>query len=654
MAKMKKKFRVQTLKQNCRFLVVSLIILLFSVGKAVCQEPESMLSACPEPQPLPPGWQRNTASLVEKYPDVKGDTLIARACGASLSVACVRDKGNNGLYYTFVVRNYEDGTHYRSFQSLRDEVDTMVNFEGRYIETRKRYYVRDMRLADSVCFFCGMIVTSQTQISMHGSSTTEVPNQQILLSVDSVGFMGRFWLADVIVPTLTPIWPGGGLSPMAVADVPIYNYALPTSLYVQLGKVPYTSVLDKMWIDEGLHMDMGTGNNCIDCPPFYKDSVYYDADFNIDSVQAFVIGRLKNDAHRSCLVNMTDMFNTDSPYSLKVSPMENEIFYDVMGIDARVFLSSCFGGVDENEFSIGYRYDFQSGYSSKKTIGIRYRDLHRNQIKSRESHGQPGEDYYIPWDESDYSYFNNLHLYQSTNNLNTYPDDDHARNYGHLCRMKSRHLPLMSNGVYYREFYSHQDICVVARFGEEIGLIHIDKDMEPVYSFSINTNRFSIIEDVVCVGNTLANSLAIAYRGTFEHIDLVDWNTEMNQGQSPSDGVFTNVKLSSSSYMSINSLDMFFNGTTLLVGGLTSNNMMMQAAQRKNAWAGNWGNNHSQPDYLSCFGKEPIRLDHSFPVTHASYNLGLVDYGGYSYRVSWSIRKQETIADHEVNVVCTK
>lgn len=639
----------------CNFMYLLVLLAFVAVANETkCQEFTSDSNICAKEQALPAGWQTNTYHLIECYPEVLGDTVIARSCGTKLSVSCVRNTGRLGLAYTFVVRDLEDGAHYRYFRALKETADTMADTDGRMVESRTRYYIRDMRVADSTCFFCGMCVTTRTMLPLF-NGVNDVPVHQSLLSVDSVGILGRFSLSYIITPQQSYLEPG---------DMPLTspgsgdahgNGVLPTSISYELGDVVSTAVLDKMWLDQGLNMDMTYAHQCPLDTPFTWDTVYYDSMFPRDSVQAFIIGRLKDDARRSCLVNVKDVYAPSCSYTVEVSPLESEIFYDITGIDARVFISSRFGRRGDSDFLISYRNDFVTNHHSYRTLGVRYRDLYRHQIKHNPDYsaGNTAAVPYLPWSGSDYSSFNTLHLYQSSMNLYNANNDVCGRNYGHLCRMKNNHVPMISGGIHYGELYTNQDFCILASFNNFLGLIHIDENMDPVYAFYLSDNGHRRLYDVVCVGNTLANSIAVACETS--EIDLVDWGTQMNGlgmviGYRPSSVHLTN------SYMETTSLDMYHNGSMLLAGGL-DHSVLVHSMQRKNAWNGNWTGNvsdlHNQPDYISCFSKTPLQVGSKFDIDHAAYELKLFAVSNRE-KLDWKFQIPTDISDSEIVVICGK
>lgn len=500
-----------------------------------------------------------------------------------------------------------------------------------------------MRTADSMCFFCGMMVVEYTLLPIATPEIINIPVERTVLSVDSTGFLGRFSMASIMTPTLVGERPDDGIG---AKDESMHdNLSLSSNVDIFLAQVNECSVLEKMWIDEGLYMDMleqMANQACPTMSPFTWDSVYYDTSFPIDSVQAFIIGRLKVDSKRSCLINVKNIIASTNNYYVYVSPMREEVFYDITGLDARVLLLSHFKGPEDGEFTISYQNDFYSGFSNRKTIGVRFLDLYRNQAKDNNCGGV------TPWIASDYRMFDELHLYQSENRI--YGD-------GHLCRMKNTPVAT-SAGKYFR----NQDFCILARFNRTLGLIHVDRDMNPVYSFYVDRSgmdghEYCTIADVVCVGNTLTNSLAIAYKN-WPCIDLVDWGTQMVHGFGwRIDDYSPSVHLSRLQ-MNTTSLDMYHNGSMLLVGGIDQG-ALGQIAQRKNAWTDIWRglttDYHNQPDYNSCLPKFFHNFGSDFRIDHRSFDFGLVNYlTGYDHLIRWTIHMSENIVDNKVEPTCLK
>ena len=648
------------------------LLLLGTTNHAHCQTPIVETTGVAAPQPVPCGWQQQTASLVEPYHEVMADTVISRTCGTSLSVTCARLTKVDGSHYTFVVRDREDGQHYRSFQALQDVSDTVADYLGRLIEFKIHYYVRDVRVADSSCFFCGMKEASRTLLP--SSEGDVASSQRVVLEHSKTGFIGRFSLADVITPTEIAESPNTDIAAKDGSSSSQTTTQLPSSVGLQLALVKEASTLDKMWIDEGLYVDAAPYAGLPPssyCPPFTSDTIYYDTLFTIDSVQTFAIGRLKDDESRSCLVSMRNMFSSSSNYTVKVSPMANEIFYDITGIDARVLLSSRFGFSDTPEFPIGDNGEFfQSDFSSFKTIGVRFKDLYRHQIKVNPDYHDcySGVPHYLPWTSSDYNKFNTLHLYTCDSRLSDVLNQNiPVRNFGHLCRMKNLHTTIASNssnnnlpsGITSGELYTNQDFCILTEpYSAGIVLIHINEAMNVVYSFQLNStfyDHFSI-GDVVCVGNTLNNSIAISYNNSARHIDLVDWGAELPVLPDRNlHGRQTSVHLSDIP-MTTTSLDMYHNGTMLLAGGV-DDGMMVQAAQLKDAWNSNyWGQNYNindQPGYFTCFTKKPHQSGSDYTFRHESHELGLENYPTTLLEtVIWSIPSIFEITDDDVALNC--
>ena len=624
-----------------------LLILLWPAQTALCQDaPVSFPGSTA--QPLPAGWQQSIASLEEPYPAIQGDTVITRTCGTSLSVSCVRYTEDNKSHYTFVVRERDSVQRCRTFQALGETVDTMRNYQGHYIEYHTRFYIKDMRTADSMCFFCGMREDIVTLLPLSSGEAGTAPAERVLLSADSMGLLGRFSLAKIVTPVPISEAPQGPETRGDESGTVEPQGILPTRVGIRILPIEETSVLDKMWIDEGLNVDYSLVNgSCPNDPPFSYNEVYYDPGFPPDSVQAFIVGRLKDNASRSCVVNVKGLLLAQSEYTLKKSPLIEEIFYDVTGIDARVILSSRIDSPQEKTSIINY-----TSFPSQQTIGLRVKDLYRNQVHYHEVNNVT---IYTPWSPSEYNQFEKLHLYNMSCNLDIDPiNEKHGRNYGHLCRMKNHHSIAISQGVTYGEYYENQDFCMVVGLNRGIGIVHIDKEMNPIYCFPTDHDyRRKNVSDVVCIGNTLYNSIAIAHYDSTNVVDLVDWGNSVYgwfiYNYPPS------VKLSLLN-MDVTSLDIYFNGSTLLAGGL-KNNAMIQAVQRKNAWTSNWygysSNLNDQPGYHTCFNKVPLAVGTGFSVSnHDFYMLDLDVIANRT--LTWPLPSYMNIDDPEPITTCTK
>ena len=627
-----------------------LLILLWPAQTALCQDaPVSFPGSTA--QPLPAGWQQSIASLEEPYPAIQGDTVITRTCGTSLSVSCVRYTEDNKSHYTFVVRERDSVQRCRTFQALRETVDTMTNYQGHYIEYHTRFYIKDMRTADSMCFFCGMREDIVTLLPLSSGEAGTAPAERVLLSADSMGLLGRFSLAKIVTPVPISEAPQGPETRGDDSGTVEPQWILPTRVGIRILPIEETSVLDKMWIDEGLYMDFSVADlKDVIYFPFAHDTVYYDPDFPPDSVQAFIVGRLKNPASRSCVVNVQNLLSSQSDYTVKVSPIQDELFYDVTGIDARVMLSSRFG-LPGSDSTVGQAYGLTTNYACGKTFGVRVKDLYRNQVHKNTYNNTVT---YTPWSPADYQQFGRLHLYQCGVGLDDYPGSEkHGRNYGRLCRMKNCHASARVNNVYYGEEFTNQDFCMVARLQNNIGVIHIDQAMTPIYNFYSRDHPSSRVADVVCVGNTHYNSIAIAHYDYMGDIDLVDWGSQES-------GVYMQILHFNPSVniyiagMNVSSLDMYHNGTTLLAGGI-KNEVMTQAVQRKNAWSGNWTgddtNIDNQPGYYTCFVKDKHQTGSTFGVGHEFHDAELKEYVRKSYQ--WYVPFYRDITDIEVSAACT-
>ena len=627
-----------------------LLILLWPAKTALCQDaPVSFPGSTA--QPLPAGWQQSIASLEEPYPAIQGDTVITRTCGTSLSVSCVRYTEDNKSHYTFVVRERDSVQRCRTFQALGETVDTMRNYQGHYIEYHTRFYIKDMRTADSMCFFCGMREDIVTLLPLSSGEAGTAPAERVLLSADSMGLLGRFSLAKIVTPVPISEAPQGPETRGDYSGTVEPQGILPTSVGIRILPISETSVLDKMWIDEGLNMDFSVYSKSQGATPFAHDTVYYDPDFLPDSVQAFIVGRLKTPASRSCVVNVQNLLSSQSDYTVKVSPIQDELFYDVTGIDARVILSSRFGLPGTNG-TVGQANGLMSNYACNKTFGVRVKDLYRNQVDEIFVNNTVT---YSPWSPADYQQFGRLHLYQCGVGLDDYPDSEkHGRNYGRLCRMKNHHSHALANNVFYGEVFTNQDFCMVARFGYAVGIIHIDQTMSPVYCFlSSYPSSLGGVADVVCVGNTHHNSIAIAHYDYEGDIELVDWGSQENNYGLHLYHYNPSVRILLAG-LNVSSLDMYHNSTTLLAGGI-KNSKMTQTVQRKNAWSGNWTgddtNIDNQPDYYTCFGKQPLRLGDTFQVGHEFHESELEVI--VRTRYPWNMPFFRSITDIEVGATCT-
>ena len=153
----------------------------------------------------PDQWQTTTASTVDSYADWQCDTVISRTWGHSLTLSCARVSNVSGLpmKYHFVLRCMNHGNYF-VFDMLDQEEGATTQYQY-----NSSYYIRDMRVSDSICFFCGTKVTHRLYIV--GGMGPEPFDTETIYE----GFFGRIdmrWVKDSDL-MVVPIAPGPGPGP---------------------------------------------------------------------------------------------------------------------------------------------------------------------------------------------------------------------------------------------------------------------------------------------------------------------------------------------------------------------------------------------------------------------------------------------------------
>ena len=549
----------------------------------------------------PDQWQTAVASTEDNYNDFSCDTVITRTSGHSITVSCVRDTLLNGKpsRHRIVMRCMNHGRYF-TFDMLPFYKDTVYCFDYMYIDN-VYYYVRDMRISDSICFFCGTKETHRKYNPMPGGQPPSVPNDEVF----HVGFFGRFDMrfikdSDAVVVPVMPD-PGSG----STQPVPVTEWH-PMAHIVE---VPQTATLDKFWVDNGLSV-YGYKNGQIHpqgCPnedPYIDLSVGIDPDFSIFDAKAYIIGRQLWNMSRSCMVEIEsglDLISTSIHYKVWEPPMTYEMFTDVTANDSRVLFSSrIFQGTTVGE----------NAYLPTYTIGIRYKDYYS------------GDD----------DYLSHLHLYSHQGQRSEYQLD--YDEYAHLSRLKNQKNWSPLNGW----VWFCKDFCFVYTCKRSLNspydpntcktfIQHIDMDMNVNVAFELGGMVWQYsgygsggyrIKDVCYIGNYRMNCLALAYNldnsrssPNGPYIELIDWGYKM--GNIPSylhigDPSYDySVRLKTESWA--NSLDVFLDGYTFSIGGKTSNGKLLLTTQKRSSIQG------SDTD-VACKETYHINNYETFTVSH--------------------------------------
>ena len=479
---------------------------------------------------------------------------------------------------------------------VKDTTITSIN--------RTSYYIHDMRMSDSLCFFCGTKVIRRYFPSEWNFQNSLPANSRDTITV---GFFGRMniktMLRDsdaVVYPiSLDPFGPPGYPEPQTEWH--------PT---IQISEVQHTSSLEKLWVDNGLYVDgfkNARFNNCPNDPPYAYNTEYYDTAFSIDSARAYIIGRLNDNAKSSCLVEVYTCLNfyaSPSEYIIRKPEMPEEVLTDVTGNDVRILFSSRIYKDIDNVFLHNY------------TIGVRYKDNH----------------------DKDDDYLSNLHLYSHRVNQEDYRLRDNE--YGHLCRLKNYHVPHIGNNQYMGEIFTDKDFCLAYsctyRYYNmyELGMaktfiIHINKDMSQNMSFELghvyNYESFGAggypVSDVVYLGNSNMNRIAISYRNPFssDYIEFIDWGYRENGIWHDHLHSYYDKSARLNTASRVYSMDVFLGGNILLMGGVGQNEPFPKMMTPKR----NSVNNGSEND-ISCNGTRNIVNQNKFSYSRMKIDSGLL------------------------------
>jgi len=547
-------------------------------------------------------WQNTVISTESIFTDTQCDTSICRTYGESLVVSCFRvpnDKGE-ALYHRFFVRCM-NSSKYFEFDILpfaSETTATSINSIS--------YYIHDMRMSDSLCFFCGTKVTRR-----YFPPDWSFPNNppSVIRDTVTVGFFGRMDFRIMLRDSDAVVYPVV-LDPFSPPSYPEPQTEWHPN--VQISEVPQTSSLEKLWVDNGLYVDgfkWARYQGCSRDKPYMYNSEYYDTAFCIDSARAYIIGRLSNNANNSCLVEVysgLSFYGGATSYIVRKPEMSEEVLTDVTGNDVRILFSSRI-----------YK-DFDDVFLHDYTIGIRYKDLY----------------------DKDDDYLYNLHLYSHRSKREDYRlrDDE----YGHLCRLMNYHVPIISNNQYIGESFTDKDFCLVYsctyRYYEmyELGMsktfvLHINMDMTENMSFELGHvcgyESFGAggypVSDVAYLSNSNMNRLAISYKDPFssDYIEFIDWGYHENgywhDHLYDSTGYDKSARLNTASR--VYSMDSFLGGDILLMGGIGLNEPFpkLMTQNRDNV------NNGSESD-ISCNGTRNIVNQNKFSYSKTKIESGLL------------------------------
>ena len=587
----------------------------------------------------PESWQIGTASTHDTYSGFFCDTVITRTCGHSVTVTAARmiDEQNYVLNHRFFVRCMNSQNYFR-FDILPSAKDTTY-----FHIDHNRYYIHDMRISDSICFFCGTKVTERRFLP-----DPLDPGSIELDTMITTGFFGRIDFGALLRDSCAMRIPETG-DPNG-SEAPIGGGGNPSGLPVPITEwhprmdfalIPQTSALEKMWVENGIFVDGYKNSYLTECAvdTLYNEiNVCMDTNFNIVTAHAYIIGRLSEDPNRSCLMEVTQGLRydgiTDTWLDLYKPEIAEEYLTDITGNDYRILFSS--------RIFKDLTADDGTAFDGDFTIGVRYKDNL----------------------DQDNSYRYEMHLYSHQNTYITSPlrDDE----YGHLFRMK--------NYQYIKPGTTNTISCPNKDFGmiftcnnkqnEYYGptvsktlLRSIDLNMEEDVAMKLGLYAASElpiaggykIADVAYIGNFRTNSIAVAYKTdgarsefkTYHYMEIFDWGYTSCGGRYMGIG-FDHSKRLILPYIAT-SLDMFMNGTTFQIGGHTyDSKVLKQGTQRRRLL---------DDSPLSCHPVENIYNDDRFSSLHAKISKGLIEIN--NYEVNWTtIRPLAT--KHDVDNNCTK
>lgn len=563
-------------------------------------------------------WQNSVISSESLYSNIECDTIISRTYGSSLVVTCARVPNNYGRpsCHRIVVRCM-NSNNYFNFDILHSWRDTML-----YYIDKNYYYIRDMRMSDSICFFCGTKVIHRTYLSIPGNPYS-VPIAEDTLSK---GFVGRIEInamlrdsnAVVWLPTINPDDPPG-------YPVPVTEW----HPYTQITEINKTASLEKIWVDDGLHIE-GTKNTEgeVDDPLYEDNSVYYDPDFSIENAQAYLIGRLNDNPDQTCLViilNHLYLSNIQSDYSIFIPQNPSERLCDVKGTDGRIIFSS---RIDSDIIRETYPFEY--------TLGVRYKDIVSN----------------------DDDYLSHLHMYAYYSHpSNVYWESNPMAHdeYGHICRLKN-HCAYNSCD----EEERNDDFCLVysgsdyhGNYGSLHGIthiIHIDRNMDVDMAFYLgdrwsgdNGGKYPI-NDVVFLGGYDRNCIAISYILPFQNhfVDLVDWGYAGREALNQP--LFNkSIRLQYPSRKT-QSMDVFLAGETFLSGNILNATNVFELSTQNRGYIGG-GNN------LTCTYTSPITNRNKLDITHWVEDWGMLLF--LERQASW-IKIPTTAVKRSIESTCKK
>jgi hypothetical protein len=476
---------------------------------------------------------------------------------------------NHPNYFTFDILPY---TEVQTFESFNKET----------------YYIYDMRISDSICFFCGKKVVRREFDPL----ALDPYAHPVTSDTITTGFIARFNLKRLMQDsaswvTLSP----SGLSVQITTWYPD----------IQIATIEQTASLEKLWVEDGLHTEGNKNPEGEDDDPLYVDNaVYYDPSFSIENARAYLIGRLTGKPDSTCLVIVHDMLQFSSfpsNYSVLTPENENEKLCDVKGTDGRIIISSrIFDDIHREVFPIEY------------ILGVRYRD------------NVTGDD----------DFLSHLHLYA----YYTYPSNTSWVSnplpwdeYGHICRLKNY---CAYNSC--EETMRIDDFCLVYtctnyenQFSETSSIthiIHINKDMDVDMAFHIGERtgyggKYPI-SDVVFLGGYDRNRIAISYMPSFnkQYIDLVDWGYAGREALS-SPLFDKSLRLFYPDNIP-NSLDVFMNGTAFLSGNTDNTNNAYRLFTQHRGWIDGESTN------VTCTNASKIVNIHQLEVSHLALDWGMV------------------------------
>lgn len=521
-------------------------------------------------------WQNTVISTECEFSGTKCDTMICRTYGESLVVSCARisNQNNEPQYHRFIVRCMNSNKYFISDILPAETVVTITSIN------RVSYLIHDMRMSDSLCFFCGTKVIARDlppEIGLPAEHDTV-----------TVGFIGRMNIQTMLRDSDAVVYPVV-LDPFSPPGYP--EPQTEWHPHTQITEIEETATLEKLWVEDGLHTEGVKNENAEDTVPLYKDNeTYYDPSFSIVNAKAYLIGTVTGNPLQTCLVIINNYLyhsNNPSNYYIFIPDSTQEFLRDIKGTDGRIIISSRI----YKDINTPFRYDYMHG--------VRYKDIVTNND----------------------DFINHLHIYSYLGEdwyWMCFPmmDDE----YGHICRLKN-YGAYSSNP----ESMRNDDFCLVysgasltGEYGDIHGIthiIHINRDMDVDMAFVLgspnnNPGGKYPISDVVFLSGFDRNRIAISYRPSFhlKIIDLIDWG----HGGRPalSHPIFDKSSRLRYYGKTTNSMDVFIPGNAFLFGSINDADKVLKLSTQQRSYINGMASDITCSNTSKIINTEQIVIDH--------------------------------------------